>query len=50
MMKYQRDFNVLGPKEEDLLEEEDLKRMKNEEFYLEPCNFQHSYRCVTLNA
>jgi hypothetical protein len=51
MVKYQRDFSMLGLKEEaQLEEEEDLKRMKNDEFYLEPCNFQHSYRCVTLDA
>jgi hypothetical protein len=40
---------VLGLKEEAQLEE-DLKRMKNDEFYLESCDFQHSYRCIALDA
>ncbi|KAG1142817.1 hypothetical protein G6F37_007316 [Rhizopus arrhizus] len=37
-------------REAQLEEKEDLKRMKNDDFYLEPCNFQYSYRCVTLDV
>jgi hypothetical protein len=38
MVKYQRGFSMLGLKEEVRLEE-DLKSMKNDEFYLELCNY-----------